>query len=1055
MADLKKIREEMLNDILEKRKNIPENILKKINLELDFLESTDGLNSKSNLETLYNIYKKRNGQVGHKNNINSIVCYALGLTDKKPEGELLPPRRAFARASFPDVDTDFADIKQDDIFNYLIYKYGRENGSRVGTHQFLNFKSCVTRVAKALDVADSFHKGKDDYITDNAKKVKEILLPFPKKGLMKVKDENGESHIIKNIKDAYDFCQDFRYYMDKYPLLNKYSREIEGTFSGFSQHASGFVLSNTCISDIAPMRKARGGKIATQFVGTELETLGLIKFDILGLATLSVIELALKYIKENYDIDIDIYNLKVDDQKTFQLYQSGRLAGVFQCEQPGMQQTMREMHVDKFEDIMAGIALYRPGPMDSIPEYCARKKGEKPINYFHKSIEPFVKPYLEKTYGLVCIHEDTLISLSNGKHIPIKEKDVVCSYNEKLQKIEGKEVRGCSPTKKCDGYKITLNNGYSITLTEDHKVYTQDGMKEVKNLNILNDIIACPNYLLSNNKKNLFKNIGEDEKIAYLMGFGVGDGCISSNFTLCIGNEEDSIKMEEWINLNISTLKTHRYQHCRSWYISCSGKNLIKKWKFQKVGNRKTEFGLFIDNNKLRKNCYNKRIPEKIFVSHYKTKLAFIAGLMDSDGCIFNYKKEKKIIVTYTSCNLLLLKDLSHLCQLLNINVTISGNKIVFNEQKLFLKLINNYLILKKDKALFAKDWKRKNIYCHKTILENKRKELNLSIDEFVSKLFINKKKYLDNNIFSVRSIRNFVDNYNINKNIMFYKIKSKEVVSNMQFYGMSVEDNHNLIGNGILISNCYQEQIMQICNSLAGFTISDGYVIIKAIGKKKQDLMFKFESQFIKGCINNKVPKDVAKQYWDKVIIPFADYAFNVAHSAAYGFNSYLTAYLKANYPEEFVCAVLEVETIKSNGDKYEKIALLEKEFQKYLPIKFLKRDINHSKVSYIIEKKKDPSQNVHISEIRPSLLCKGMGLNAAIDIEKNQPYGSLKDLATKTNFSVVDARCLDALIESGYINIKKKKKEEIIKEFLAIREDLKKAAKKGIESVDIFEDA
>jgi len=452
MADLKKIREEMLNDILEKRKNIPENILKKINLELDFLESTDGLNNKSNLETLYNIYKKRNGQVGHKNNINSIVCYALGLTDKKPEGELLPPRRSFARASFPDVDTDFADIKQDDIFNYLIYKYGRENGSRVGTHQFLNFKSCVTRVAKALDVADSFHKGKDDYITDNAKKVKEILLPFPKKGLMKVKDENGESHIIKNIKDAYDFCQDFRYYMDKYPLLNKYSREIEGTFSGFSQHASGFVLSNTCISDIAPMRKARGGKIATQFVGTELETLGLIKFDILGLATLSVIELALKYIKENYDIDIDIYNLKVDDQKTFQLYQSGRLAGVFQCEQSGMQQTMREIHVDKFEDIMAGIALYRPGPMDSIPEYCARKKGEKPISYFHKSIEPFVKPHLENTYGHIIFQEQIMQICNSLAGFTILDGYVIIkAIGKKKQdlmfKFETQFINGCAKNK--------------------------------------------------------------------------------------------------------------------------------------------------------------------------------------------------------------------------------------------------------------------------------------------------------------------------------------------------------------------------------------------------------------------------------------------------------------------------------------------------------------------------------------------------------------------------------------------------------------------------------
>jgi DNA polymerase III alpha subunit len=143
----------------------------------------------------------------------------------------------------------------------------------------------------------------------------------------------------------------------------------------------------------------------------------------------------------------------------------------------------------------------------------------------------------------------------------------------------------------------------------------------------------------------------------------------------------------------------------------------------------------------------------------------------------------------------------------------------------------------------------------------------------------------------------------------------------------------------------------------------------------------------------------------------------------------------------------------MKSSGDKYDKIDLLEKEFAKKMPIKFLKRDLNKSKVRYVIEKKRDISIGNNFSEIRPSLLCKGLGVNAAIELEKNQPYNSLKELAEKTDSSIVDIRCIDALIEAGYFGRgKKKSKEDIIKEFATIREDLKKANKKGIDSSDIF---
>ena len=647
--ELQEIREEIIS-VIEKRHTGKPDIISKVNEELDLLEITDGLNGKNNLEAFYEIWQKNKNKVGDKNEINSWTAFAIGLTKSKPIDEFLPLRRAFARAGFPDIDTDFDDEKRDEIYQYIIEKYGRENVGNIGTHGLLKFKSCITRMVKVLDIADSYNKGKDAYITDNVKKVNEILSPFPKKGFLKVRDEHGETKIIKTAQDAYKYCTDFKYYMDQYPQIMRHIKDIEGNFANFGSHAAGIVISDVPLETIAPLRTARKGMLATQFTMEQLESIGLIKFDILSLLTLTVIKKAVKLIKENYDIDIDVENLKVNDDDTFALYRSGNLAGVFQCEQYGMRQTMRDIEVDNFDDIMAGISLFRPGPMDSIPEFCSRKKGMLTVDYFHPSIEKHVKPYLEKTYGILI-----------------------------------------------------------------------------------------------------------------------------------------------------------------------------------------------------------------------------------------------------------------------------------------------------------------------------------------------------------------------------------------------------------------YQEQIMQICNALAGFSIADGYIMIKAIGKKKIHLMNRFKKQFVKGCVDNGVPKDVAQQYWDKFIIPFASYGFNKSHACCYGYNSYITAYLKANYPDEFVCAFLSVEVERAHHDK---VAELEKDFLKKLDITFLARDINKSKTNYFIERKKDFAGGVYKTEIRPTLLCKGIGFNAAKHIEENQPYANLKELAEKTSSSIIDSRVVYALAENGYFLNKKGKKtiEKISAEFVQIKNDLKLAAKKGVESVDIF---
>ncbi len=246
MPDLEIIRKEIIEEISNRLKGDPRlpKAVSKANEELDVMSNTNGLEQKNNLETFYSIWKKNQGKVGHKNEINSWTAFFLGMTETKPEkgSEFVPIRRCFARAGFPDIDTDFDDEKRDSVYDYIIAKYGRENVGNIGTHGKLKFKSCVTRVVKALDVAGSFLKSPEAYISDNAQKVTEILEPFPKKGLMKVTDEDGNEHLIKNFKDAYRYCPDFAKSIDKHPEIKIHAEHIEGTFANF-----GCLAANTPI----------------------------------------------------------------------------------------------------------------------------------------------------------------------------------------------------------------------------------------------------------------------------------------------------------------------------------------------------------------------------------------------------------------------------------------------------------------------------------------------------------------------------------------------------------------------------------------------------------------------------------------------------------------------------------------------------------------------------------------------------------------------------------------------------------------------------------------
>ena len=411
MADLQKIKAELIGEFKAEDKSIIENAKK----ELDKLSETEGLEGMNNLEAFYGVWlRHRMKEPSEENQIHSWAAVALGLTKKKPYEDFLPFRRAFARAGFPDIDTDFDDERRGEIYEYLIEKYGREMVGNIGTYTGLKMKTAIRQVAKACDVANAFNLGSKECKTRNHLLASEIneTLPVGPTGVIRWHDHDGQEVVIKKLKDAYLHIPDFKEYMDKYPEVLKHAKLLEGNVSNFGKHAAGVVIGNVELGKLAPLRQGRNG-LATQFAMDDLESIGLIKFDILAIAALTVIRDASALIKTNYDIDLDMKNLPLEDEKTLDLYRSGRLNGVFQCENGGMQRTMRDIGVTGFRDVMAAIALYRPGPMDSIPEYVSRKKGHSKVDYFHKTIEPYTKPYLEPTHG-VLVYQEQVMQICNA-----------------------------------------------------------------------------------------------------------------------------------------------------------------------------------------------------------------------------------------------------------------------------------------------------------------------------------------------------------------------------------------------------------------------------------------------------------------------------------------------------------------------------------------------------------------------------------------------------------------------------------------------------------------
>ncbi len=364
---------------------------------------------------------------------SSLVLYSLGITNVNPLKYGLIFERFLnpQRVSMADVDIDFSDVRRDEIVQHIKKKYGERNVAQIVTFSILKARSVVRDVGRVLEIP----------YADCDELAKEI---------------EREQSIEEAINSSGDLKEKIQNRADLKELIDL-AKSLEGLIRQTSTHAAGVVIAPGDITDFVPLFVSTTGEekvITTQFAMETLERLGLLKVDILGLKTLTVIQETLKNIKHK----VDIYNLDKDDKKTFELIRKGDTTGVFQLESDGMRKMLRKIHPTDFSDLVASVALYRPGPLQNIDqdEFALRKQGKIEPEYPH----PKLKSVLEETYGIMLYQEQVMKIANILAGFSLGEADILRKAMGKkkmdvMQSMEEKFIKGCT------------NNGLTKTQAED------------------------------------------------------------------------------------------------------------------------------------------------------------------------------------------------------------------------------------------------------------------------------------------------------------------------------------------------------------------------------------------------------------------------------------------------------------------------------------------------------------------------------------------------------------------------------------------------------------
>ncbi|NLL93214.1 MAG: DNA polymerase III subunit alpha [Clostridiales bacterium] len=376
----------------------------------------------------------------------SIVSYTLEITDIDPIKYNLLFERFLnpERVSMPDIDIDFCMTRRGEVIDYVVEKYGKSQVAQIVTFGTMAARGVIRDVARALDMPYS----QADSISKQIPRELNITL-----------DKALEMNPL--LRRMYEDDQQVKYLIDM-------ARRLEGLPRHTSMHAAGVLISSRPVDEFVPLSRAADGTITTQYIMTTLEELGLLKMDFLGLRTLTVIQNTLKMICNNTGVELDLDVVDQNDPKVLALVGSGKTEGIFQLESAGMKNFMKELKPDSLEDIIAGIALYRPGPMDFIPKYLEGKRNSTSVTYDC----PQLKPILEPTYGCIVYQEQVMQIVRDLAGYSLGRSDLLRrAMSKKKQSVMEKERKNFVYGNEEDGIPGCINNGISEKVA--NKIYDE------------------------------------------------------------------------------------------------------------------------------------------------------------------------------------------------------------------------------------------------------------------------------------------------------------------------------------------------------------------------------------------------------------------------------------------------------------------------------------------------------------------------------------------------------------------------------------------------------
>jgi DNA polymerase-3 subunit alpha len=394
----------------------------------------------------------------------SVVAYCIGITNIDPikynllfERFLNPDRK-----SMPDIDTDFDDDGRQKVINYVVEKYGKNQVAQIITYGTMAAKSSIADVARVMDLPLPESRMLTKLVPEKPGINLKRLLHAPYTAKESKAAGNGEKSLeekealqpddIENVKKLREIYNG----TDMQSTILHEAEVLEGSVRNTGIHAAGIIIAPKDLTDLIPVATSKESDLwLTQIEGGSIEEAGVIKMDFLGLKTLSILKTALALIKQNHGVEIDIDYIPLDDERTYQLYQHGDTNATFQFESPGMQKYLRELKPDKFDDLIAMNALYRPGPIAYIPEYIDRKHGKKQVEYDL----PDMEEHLKDTYGITVYQEQVMLlsqklaGFSKGDADVLRKamgkKQIAVLNKMKAQFVAGATAKG-HPAEKLD-----------------------------------------------------------------------------------------------------------------------------------------------------------------------------------------------------------------------------------------------------------------------------------------------------------------------------------------------------------------------------------------------------------------------------------------------------------------------------------------------------------------------------------------------------------------------------------------------------------------------------